>query len=45
MYSSPNIVRMIKSRILSKPEHAPRIEEGRSVLKIVTGKNLQEKDL
>ena len=38
MYSSPNIVRVIKSRRLRWAGHVARIEEGRSVFKILTGK-------
>ena len=38
LYRSPNIVRVIKSRRLSWADHVARIEEGRSDLKIVTGK-------
>ena len=35
---SPNIVRMIKSRILRWAGHVARMEEGRSAFKILTGK-------
>ena len=38
LYSSPNIVRVIKSRILRWAGHVTRIEEGRSAFKILTGK-------
>ena len=38
MYRSPNIVRVIKSRRLRWAEHVARMEEGRSALKILTGK-------
>ena len=37
-YRSPNIVRMIKSRILRWAGHVARMEEGRSAFKILTGK-------
>ena len=38
MYRSPNIVREIKSRRLRWAGHVARMEEGRSVFKILTGK-------
>ena len=38
MYRSPNIVRVIKSRRLRWARHVARMEEGRSVFKILTGK-------
>ena len=38
MYRSPNIVRVIKSRRLRWAGHVTRMEEGRSALKILTGK-------
>ena len=38
MYRSPNIVRVIKSRRLRWTGHVARMEEGRSALKILTGK-------
>ena len=38
LYRSPNIVRVIKSRKLRWAEHVARMEEGRSALKILTGK-------
>ena len=38
MYRSPNIVRVIKSRILRWAGHVARVEEGRSAFKILTGK-------
>ena len=37
-YSSPNVVRAIKSRRLRWAGHVPRMEEGRSAFKILTGK-------
>ena len=39
LYRSPNIVRVIKSRILSWAGHLARMEEGMSAFKIVTGKH------
>ena len=45
-YHSCNIVRVIKSRRLRYAGHAARMEEGRSVLKISTGRlHLQERDI
>jgi len=38
LYHSPNIVRLIKSRELRWAGHVPRMEEGRSAFKILTGK-------
>ena len=38
MYRSPNIVRVIKSRKLRWAGHVARMEEGRRVFKILTGK-------
>ena len=38
LYRSPNIVREIKSRRLRWAGHLARMEEGRSALKILTGK-------
>ena len=38
MYRSHNIVREIKSRTLRWAGHVARMEEGRSVYKILTGK-------
>ena len=37
LYRSPNIVRVIKSRILRWACHVGRTEEGRSALKILKG--------
>ena len=37
LYRSPNIVRVIKSRILKWAGHVARMEEGRSAIKILTG--------
>jgi hypothetical protein len=41
LYCSPNIVRMIKSRRLRWAGHVARMEEGRSTLKILTGKSIR----
>ena len=38
LYSSPIIVRMIKSRILRLAGHVARMEEGRGVHKVLVGK-------
>jgi hypothetical protein len=38
LYRSPNIVRVIMSRRLKWAGHVARIEEGRSVFKILSGK-------
>ena len=38
LYSSPNIVRVIKSRRLRWAEHVARMEEGRVVHKVLVGK-------
>ena len=38
LYRSPNRVRMIKSRILRWALHVDRMEEGRSVFRILTGR-------
>ena len=40
MYRSPNIVRVIKSRILRWADHVARMYNGRSSFKILTGKRL-----
>ena len=37
LYRSPNIVRVIKSRILRCAGHVTRMEESRSAFKILTG--------
>jgi hypothetical protein len=37
LYRSPNVVRMINSRRLRWAGHVARMEEGRSVFKILTG--------
>ena len=45
MYSpvnrSPNIVRVIKSRRLRCAGHVARMEEGRSVFKVLIGKSIE----
>ena len=38
LYRSPNIVRVIKSRISRRAGHVARMEEGRSAFKMITGK-------
>jgi hypothetical protein len=38
LYSSPNIVRMIKSKRSRLTGHIARMKEGRSAFKILTGK-------
>ena len=38
LYSSPNIVRVIKSRRMRWAGHVPRMEEGRVVHKVLMGK-------
>ena len=38
LYRSPDIVRVVKSRILRWAGHVARLEEGRSAFKILTGK-------
>ena len=43
LYSLPNIVREIKSRIMRWAEHVARMEEGRFVHKVLLG-NLRERD-
>ena len=43
LYSSPNIVRVIKSRRMRWAGHVARMEEGRGVHKVLVG-NLRERD-
>jgi hypothetical protein len=38
LYSSPTIVRMIKSRIMRWAGHVARMEEGRVVYRVLAGK-------
>ena len=38
LYSSPNIISLIKSRRLRWAGHLARMEEGRSSIKMLTGK-------
>ena len=45
MYSSPNKVRMIKSRILRWSGNVARMEEGRSAFKILTGEPIGKRSL
>ena len=45
LYRSPNIVRVIKSRILRWTGHVARMEEGRSAFKILTGKTTGKRPL
>ena len=45
LYCSPNIVRAIKPRKLRWAKHVARMEEGRSALKIVTGKLIGKQSL
>ena len=45
LYSSPNIVRVIKSRRLRWAGHVARMEEGRSAFKILTIKPTGKKPL
>ena len=45
MYRSPNIIRVIKSRKLRWAGHVARMEEGRSVFKILTGKPIGKRPL
>ena len=42
---SPNIVRVIKSRILGWDGHVARMEEGRAIFKFVTGKPIEKRSL
>ena len=43
LYRSPNLVRVIKSRRMRGAGHVARMEEGRSALKILTGKSTGKK--
>ena len=43
LYSSPNIVRVIKSRRMRWAGHVARMEEGRGVHKVLVG-NLRDRD-
>ena len=45
LYSSPNIVRVIKSRRLRWVGHVARMDEGRSAFKILTGKPTGKRSL
>ena len=45
LYRSPNIVRIIKSRILRRAGHVARIEEGRSAFKRLTSKRTGKRPL
>ena len=45
MYSSPNIVRVIKFRRFSWAGHVARMEKGRSAFKILTGKSTGKRPL
>ena len=45
MCRSPNIVRVIKSRLLRRAGHVARMEEGRSAFKILTVKPTGKKPL
>ena len=45
LYSSPNIVRMIKSRILRWAVHVARMEVGRSAFIILTGRPTGKRSL
>ena len=38
LYSSPNIVRLVKSRRMRSARHVARMEEGRGVHKVLVGK-------
>ena len=38
LYSSPNIIRVIKSKILGRARHVARMEESRGAFKILEGK-------
>jgi hypothetical protein len=43
LYSSPDIVRVIKSRRMKWTGHVARMEEGRGVCRVLVGKNLKIK--
>ena len=45
MYHSPNTVTVIKSRRLRWAGHVTRMEEGRSAIKILTGKPIGKRPL
>ena len=45
LYCSPNIVRVIKTRRLRWAAHVPRMAEGRSAFKILTGKPIGKRPL
>jgi hypothetical protein len=45
LHSSPNIVRVIKSRKLRWARHVARMEEGRIAFKILTGKPTGKRSL
>jgi hypothetical protein len=45
LFRSPNIVRMIKSRGLRWASHITKMEEGRSVFKILSGKPTGKRQL
>ena len=45
LYRSPNIVRVIKSRILRWAGHVARMEEGNSAFKILKGKPIGKRPL
>ena len=45
LYSSPNIVRVIKSRRMRWAGHVARMEEGRGVHKVLVGKPEGDQDV
>ena len=45
LYRSPNTVKLIKSRRLRCAGHVARVEEGRSVFKILTCKHIEKEPL
>ena len=45
MYRSPNVIRLIKYRILRWAGHIARMEEGRSAFNILTGKLIGKRPL